>query len=289
MNSDLFKEFIKEIKPNNRDKVYAWRTAVGLQDVDNLKPSSYLINLATRNIKGEITLKEISNLIDAFYKEKPQDNKNQRIEEADKVSLRIVSMLSEKSFSFTPNEYILIHRKLFTGIYNHAGVIRDYNITKNEDILNGETVTYGSFLELKEALYYDFAKEKKFSYQNLSTNEVIKHLALFISNLWQNHIFGEGNTRTTAVFLIKYLRKLGLNVTNDTFANNSKYFRNSLVRANYNDYKKGIYENREYLELFLRKLLLNEENPLKNQELHISWLFFNIKPDIDVKKSNIEV
>lgn len=270
MNSDLFKEFIKEIKPNNRDKVYAWRTAVGLQDVDNLKPSSYLINLATRNIKGEITLKEISNLIDAFYKEKPQDNKNQRIEEADKVSLRIVSMLSEKSFSFTPNEYILIHRKLFTGIYNHAGVIRDYNITKNEDILNGETVTYGSFLELKEALYYDFAKEKKFSYQNLSTNEVIKHLALFISNLWQNHIFGEGNTRTTAVFLIKYLRKLGLNVTNDTFANNSKYFRNSLVRANYNDYKKGIYENREYLELFLRKLLLNEENPLKNQELHIS-------------------
>lgn len=270
MNSDLFKEFIKEIKPNNRDKVYAWRTAVGLQDVDNLKPSSYLINLATRNIKGEITLKEISNLIDAFYKEKPQDNKNQRIEEADKVSLRIVSMLSEKSFSFTPNEYILIHRKLFTGIYNHVGVIRDYNITKNEDILNGETVTYGSFLELKEALYYDFAKEKKFSYQNLSTNEVIKHLALFISNLWQNHIFGEGNTRTTAVFLIKYLRKLGLNVTNDTFANNSKYFRNSLVRANYNDYKKGIYENREYLELFLRKLLLNEENPLKNQELHIS-------------------
>ena len=270
MNSDLFKEFIKEIKPNNRDKVYAWRTAVGLQDVDNLKPSSYLINLATRNIKGEITLKEISNLIDAFYKEKPQDNKNQRIEEADKVSLRIVSMLSEKSFSFTPNEYILIHRKLFTGIYNHAGVIRDYNITKNEDILNGETVTYGSFLELKEALYYDFAKEKKFSYQNLSTNEVIKHLAIFISNLWQNHIFGEGNTRTTAVFLIKYLRKLGLNVTNDTFANNSKYFRNSLVRANYNDYKKGIYENREYLELFLRKLLLNEENPLKNQELHIS-------------------
>lgn len=270
LNSNPFKEFIKETNQNKRDKVFAWRTAVGLQEVDNLKPSLNLINLAIRNINGEITLKEVSNLIDAFYKEKTHDKDNQRIEEADKVSLRIVSILSEKSFSFTSNEYILIHRKLFRGIYNHAGLIRDYNITKNEDILNGESVIYGSFSELKEALDYDFAKEKKFSYQNLSTKELIKHLALFISNLWQKHIFGEGNTRTTAVFLIKYLRTLGLNVTNDTFANNSKYFRNSLVRANYNDYKKGIYENREYLELFLRNLLLNEENSLNNQELHIS-------------------
>lgn len=219
-----------------------------------------------------------------------------RTEEADKVSARIAVLLSERAFSFTPNEYLSIHRKLFTGIYSHAGRIRDYNITKKEWVLNGATVLYGSATELRATLDYDFSEEKKFSYKNLSMDEIINHLAVFVSRLWQIHMFGEGNTRTTAVFFIKYLRTLGFDVTNDIFAENAWYFRNSLVRANYNDLKNGIHETTEFLEVFLRNLLLDENHPLHNRTLHISGTFKetekpNIettKPDIDTLKADIE-
>lgn len=197
--------------------------------------------------------------------------------------------MSEQAFSFTPNEYISIHRKLFTGIYPHAGCIRDYNITKKEWVLDGETVIYGSATELRPTLDYDFSEEKNFSYRNLSMDEIIHHLALFVSRLWQIHVFGEGNTRTTAVFFIKYLRTLGFDVTNDIFAENAWYFRNALVRANYNDLKNGIHETTEYLELFLRNLLLNEHHPLHNRTLHISGTFKETeKPDIEMTKPDIE-
>ena len=212
-----------------------------------------------------------------------------RTEEADKVSARIAALLSERAFSFTPNEYLSIHRKLFTGIYSHAGRIRDYNITKKEWVLNGATVLYGSATELWATLDYDFSEEKKFSYKNLSMDEIIHHLAVFISRLWQIHVFGEGNTRTTAVFFIKYLRTLGFDVTNDIFAENAWYFRNSLVRANYNDLKNGIYETTEYLEVFLRNFLLNENYPLHNRTLHISGTFKEPeKANVGSKKVNIE-
>ena len=197
--------------------------------------------------------------------------------------------MSEQAFSFTPNEYISIHRKLFTGIYPHAGRIRDYNITKKEWVLDGATVIYGSATELRVTLDYDFSEEKKFSYRNLSMDEIIRHLALFVSRLWQIHVFGEGNTRTTAVFFIKYLRTLGFDVTNDIFAENAWYFRNALVRANYNDLKNGIHETTEYLELFLRNLLLNEHHPLHNRTLHISGTFKETeKPDIEMTEPDIE-
>lgn len=197
--------------------------------------------------------------------------------------------MSEQAFSFTPNEYISIHRKLFTGIYPHAGCIRDYNITKKEWVLDGETVIYGSATELRPTLVYDFSEEKNFSYRNLSMDEIIHHLAVFVSRLWQIHVFGEGNTRTTAVFFIKYLHTLGFGVTNDIFAENAWYFRNALVRANYNDLKNGIHETTEYLELFLRNLLLNEHHPLHNRTLHISGTFKEIeKPDIEMTEPDIE-
>ena len=165
-----------------------------------------------------------------------------------------------------PNEYISIHRKLFQGIYKHAGKIRDYNITKKEWVLDGATVMYGSASELRATLEYDFSQEKDFSYKGLSMDEIIHHLAVFVSRLWQIHIFGEGNTRTTAVFFIKYLRTLGFSVTNDIFAENAWYFRNALVRANYTNLQKGIHETTEYLEMFLGNLLLNEQNELKNRK-----------------------
>lgn len=296
MEKDPFQEYLRELEPDKAYKSYAWSTAIGLQEVDELKTSKYLIDTAIQNIEGKITMKEAQNLIDSYYKERPAHlSENDRTEEADKVSSRIAEILSERAFSFSPNEYISIHRKLFWGIYKHAGKIRDYNITKKEWVLDGATVMYGSASELMATLEYDFSQEKDFTYKGLSMDGIIHHLAVFISRLWQIHIFGEGNTRTTAVFFIKYLRFLGFSVTNDIFAENAWYFRNALVRANYTNLQKGIHETTEYLELFLRNLLLNEKNELHNRELHISGYskegkvyIREEKVDIENKKVDIE-
>ena len=286
MDKDPFKEYIRQSEPNKRDKGYAWHTAIGLQAVDGLKPSKYLIDTAIKNIEGDISIDEAQELLNTYYEENPKADTEDRTEEADKVAVRIAKNLSEKAFSFTPNEYISIHKKLFAGIYRHAGKLRDYNITKKEWVLNGATVLYGSASELRATLDYDFAEEKKFSYKNLSMEDIIHHLALFVSRLWQIHVFGEGNTRTTAVFFIKYLRTLGFDVTNDIFAENAWYFRNALVRANYNDLKNGVHETTEYLELFLRNLLLDENNELHNRSMHISGRFK--ETDFEGAKADIE-
>lgn len=293
MDKDPFKEYIKQSEPNKRDKGYAWHTAIGLQAVDGLKTSKYLIDTAIKNIEGDISIDEAQELLNTYYEENPKADTEDRTEEADKVAVRIAKILSEKAFSFTPNEYISIHKKLFAGIYGHAGKLRDYNITKKEWVLNGATVLYGSASELRATLDYDFTEEKKFSYKNLSMEEIIHHLAIFISRLWQIHVFGEGNTRTTAVFFIKYLRTLGFDVTNDIFAENAWYFRNALVRANYNDLKNGVHETTEYLELFLRNLLLDEKNELHNRSMHISGKFKetgfeSAKVDIENAEEDIE-
>ena len=289
MEKDPFKEYLKESEPKKAHKSYIWSTAIGLQAVDGLKPSKYLIDTAIQNIEGKITMKEAQSLIDSYYKEKPYHLfDDERTEEADKVSFRIAEILSETAFSFSPNEYISIHRKLFQGIYKHAGKIREYNITKKEWVLDGASIIYGSASELRATLEYDFSQEKEFSYKGLSMNQIIHHLAVFISRLWQIHIFGEGNTRTTAVFFIKYLRTLGFSATNDIFAENAWYFRNALVRANYTNLQKGIHETTEYLEAFLRNLLLNEKNELHNRNLHISGLLNNEKVDIESEKVDIE-
>lgn len=294
MNQDPFKEYACQAEPNIREKSYAWQTAIGLQDVDGLKTSKYLIDTAIKNIEGDITIDEAQNLLNSYYEENNQIDDKNRTEEADKVSVRIAKILSEMAFTLSTNEYISIHKKLFDGIFPHAGILRDYNITKKEWILNGETVIYGSATELKATLDYDISKEKKFSYKNLSSQEIIHHLALFISDLWQIHAFSEGNTRTSAVFFIKYLRTLGYNVTNDIFAENSWYFRNALVRANYTDLKNNVHSTTEYLELFLENLLLNENHKLSNQSMHIGNIphkkvdIDNTKVDIQTEKVDIE-
>ena len=287
MNQDPFKEYACQAEPNIREKSYAWQTAIGLQDVDGLKTSKYLIDTAIKNIEGDITIDEAQNLLNSYYEKNNQINDKNRTEEADKVSVRIAKILSERAFTLSTNEYISIHKKLFDGIFPHAGILRDYNITKKEWILNGETVIYGSATELKATLDYDISKEKKFSYKNLSSQEIIHHLALFISDLWQIHAFSEGNTRTSAVFFIKYLRTLGYNVTNDIFAENSWYFRNALVRANYTDLKNNVHSTTEYLELFLENLLLNENHKLSNQSMHIGNIPHK-KVDIQTEKVDIE-
>ena len=270
---DNFDEYLRQGEPNKAEKAKVWKTAIGLQQVDGLKPSDYLIATAKQNIEGDISIDEVKKLIDSYYKLHPVKDTENRTEEADKVSARIAEILSEQTFTFSPVEYLANHRRLFQGIYSPAGKIRDYNITKQEWVLNGETVLYASAESLKATLEYDFEQEKKFSFKGLSQQEIIEHIAHFISDLWQIHTFGEGNTRTTAIFLIKYLRKLGFKeVNNDLFAKHSWYFRNALVRANYEDLAKGIHKTEKYLIRFLSNLLLGENHSLINREMHVHYI-----------------
>jgi len=268
-----FEKYLRHTGADKKEKTFAWATAIGLQQVDGLKPSEYLYQTAKRNIEGEISFDDVSRLINSYYKSKTfwLQKIDKRTEEADKVSSRIAQILSEPSFNFSPSYLIAVHKRLFDGIFKFAGRLRDYDITKNEWVLNGDTVMYGAAFELKTALEYDFMQEKKFRYKNLSMDEIVRHITFFVSRLWQIHAFGEGNTRTTAVFTIKYLRSLGFKADNDIFAQNSWYFRNALVRANYTNLQKGISENPVFLEKFFRNLLLDEHNELKNRETHIDY------------------
>jgi fido (protein-threonine AMPylation protein) len=266
-------EYIKQGEPNKKVKAKNWEIAIGLQDVDGLKPSNYLINTAKEHIEGSIDINEAKKKIDEYYKvsDNRKNEENASSEEADKVAVRITEILSEKGFNFNIFEFINIHSRLFKGIYKEAGKIRDYNFTKKEWILNGDTVTYSSFETIKETLEYDLKEEIAFSYKDLPLDELIKHIARFTSNIWQVHPFCEGNTRTTAVFIIKYLRTFGFNINDDVFAKNSWYFRNSLVRANYKNYEKNIFEDTTYLEKFFFNLLSNTKYELKNRYTHIDY------------------
>ena len=286
MIKDPFAEYIRHIDAEKKEKSYAWQTAIGLQDVDGLKPSHYLINTAIKNIEGEITIETAENWISQYYQQNPISDDEDRTEEADKVAVRIARLLSEPAFSFNAQQYLSIHKYLFNDIFPHAGKIRTFNITKKEWVLNGDTISYGSALELKETLEYDLAQERKFSYKGISIDEAIDHLAFFIARLWQIHVFEEGNTRTTAVFFIKYLKTLGFQVSSDNFAENSWYFRNALVRANYNNITEGIYETAKYLVLFIRNLLLNENHVLSNRQLHIHYA--NHLQNLKKQKQDIE-
>ena len=269
--ADDLEEYVRQGEPEKKERGYLWRTAIGLQDTDGLKPSPYLIETAKQNIDGSITIYEAKERIENYYKAKPAKKDGDRTEEADKVSARIAEILSERTFIFSPAEYIGIHRRLFQGIYKFAGKIRDYNITKAEWVLNGKTVFYASAADIAAALEHDFDREKRFDYRNIGLPEAVKHIAGFISDIWQIHAFGEGNTRTTAVFAIKYLRSFGFDAGNDIFAENAWYFRNALVRANYNDLKSGITATKEYLERFFGNMLLGEKNELKNRDMHVSF------------------
>ncbi|MDR0862978.1 MAG: Fic family protein [Oscillospiraceae bacterium] len=262
--------YIKQTESEPDERRRHWKTAVGLQKVDGLTPSKYLLETAQSNIDGEITITEAERLITEYYElNPPATDDEKRTEEADKVSLRIAEILSGRAFKLSPVELLSIHRRLFDGIYDFAGKIREYNISKKEWVLNGDTVTYDDYHTVRESLDYDIDKEKNFDYSKLDPRAAALHIAKFVADLWQIHAFGEGNTRTIAVFTIKYLRAFGYDVTNDTFENNSWYFRNALVRANYNDHRRNITATPVYLNRFFENLLFDEHNELKNRELHI--------------------
>lgn len=278
-------EYIRQGEPQEQERGRAWQTAIGLQEVDGLKTSPYLLDTARRHIEGDITISEAKQLIDSYYKSLTgrKEIEEERTEEADKVSARITELLQEQTFNFSPAQLMSIHRRLFEGIYKFAGLIRDYNITKREWVLRGETVFYASADTISETLKYDMELERNYSYEGKSIDEAISHLTRFCANLWQIHAFGEGNTRSMAVFMIKYLRTLGFKTTNDLFATNSWYFRNALVRANYSNLQEGITETTVFLERFFRNMLLGETTPLRNREMHLDW-----KGETEIQRAKIE-
>lgn len=265
-----FEEYIRQGEPDKKEKASIWRTAIGLQAVDGLKTSDYLKETARKHIEGEIDIDEARELIKTYYQSKtkrePDDDDKQ---EADKVSANISKILSSETLDFSTKGYIALHRRIFEGVFKHAGQVRDYDITKKEWVLNYDTVHYLNWEDLRRALDYDIEQERSFSYKSISSDELIAHITRFVSGIWQIHAFGEGNTRTTAVFTILYLRDIGFKVENDMFADHSWYFRNALVRANYRSAVEGIDYSPQYLERFFRNLLLGEQWDLRNRFLHI--------------------
>ncbi len=271
-----FEKYIRATEPDVRERANAWRTAIGLQQVDGLTVSDYLRQTATQNIEGHINIDEAARLVKTYYQIKqerlPDDDEK---EEADKVATNIARLLYEQSFTYSVAGFASIHRKIFNGVFKHAGTFRQYDITKKEWVLDGDTVLYANWQDLNMAVDYDLKQEKQFDYSGLTQSQIIEHIADFVAGLWQIHPFAEGNTRTTAIFTIKYLRSIGFtDVNNSLFEQHSWYFRNALVRANYKNAQKNISPDKSFLIAFFRNLLLNEHNPLHNRQMHITW-----KPD----------
>lgn len=286
MKQEDFDEYIRQVEPSARQSAADWQTAIGLQQVDGLKPSQYLLDVAQRNIEGDITIDEVRQMLDSYYQ-----NKSKRVvgsedsAECDKASANIKKILSSNTFAFNTNGFVSTHRRIFEGVFKHAGKLRDYDITKKEWVLRGDTVHYLNWEDLSRAIDYDIQQEREFSYKNCSNDEKVSHICRFVSGLWQIHPFCEGNTRATAVFTIQYLRSMGYDITNDLFKDHSWYFRNALVRANYKNVRLGIDYDISFLENFFRNLLLDEQNELKNRSMLINapegWNATDDKPTIN--------
>lgn len=270
MSPKDFDKYIKQVEPSAQESANAWRTAIGLQAVDGLKTSQYLLDIARQNINGDVTIDEVRELLDTYYKNKTNRTAVEDMEEeADKVAANIKKILSSKTLAFNTNGFIATHRRIFEKVFKHAGKIRQFDITKKEWVLRGATVNYLNWEDIRNALDYDIQQERDFSYKHLSDDEKIKHICRFVSGLWQIHPFQEGNTRTTAVFIIQYLRSIGYDVTNNLFEEYSWYFRNALVRANYKNSQLGVDYDFSFLEKFFQNLLQNKNHELKNQYLII--------------------
>ena len=283
-------EYIKQGEPDQIEKSEAWQAAIGLQAVDGLKTSAYLLDTAREHIEGKVSIDEAQKRIQSYYEQRTDRTEIENdTKEADIVSVRIAKLLGEKAFQFSPAEWLTIHRRLFEGVFTHAGQIRQYNITKKEGVLKGDTVTYAAWNSIKDTLDYDFATEKQYSYEGLSVERCVKHLAKFASDIWQIHPFCEGNTRAAAVFIIKYMKTFGFKVNNDAFEKNSWYFRNALVRANYNDLQNGIHATTKFLKMFFSNLILGTEYELKNRYMHVDYVDDNFQSVIPkVPKSQFD-
>lgn len=271
MEEKTYDEVLEE--KNSKIKQLYWSIAFGLQNVDGLKPSNYMVKLSNEHIEGKKTYKQVQMEITSYYKENQDNHEADGEEEADEVSTAIYEILSNKAFRFDYLTYKNYHKRLFQNLdkkkYN-PGVFRLYDMTKNEPVLDNDTVIYQTYELIEETLKYDFNEESNQDYINFSEEQLINRISEFTSRIWQVHPFQEGNTRTTAVFIQKYLISMGFKVNNEIFKDNALYFRNALVRANYTNYSKGIKVDKKYLIMFFENLLLGKDNKLDNDEMYIS-------------------
>jgi len=268
------REYIEKTKPTGYIKQLQWDMAIGLQEVDNLKPSKYLEKLVSDNVEGNLTIEEVLNELNSYYSEKDKKQELNKTElECDFVSTRIVELLSIDNFELSVDYLKYIHKYLFQDVYEFAGEFRKVDFSKHEKILNNDSVAYGDSRTLKESLEYDISLELEKNYNDMNIVEVIENITKFSSSIWQVHPFREGNTRTTAVFIEKYLISLDYNVDNSLFKEKSIYFRNALVRSNYFNNYLNIKEDSSYLVKFYENLLLGKNNNLHSSDLIVKELF----------------
>lgn len=266
--------YIEEEYSLNYVKQLQWDAAIGLQEVDSLKPSKYLKKLSEENVNGEKTIYEVEHELKEYYIEKEKINDiNHNELECDLVSTRIVQLLEDEKFKLSVDFLRYIHGYLFKDIYDFAGQFRKIDFSKHELILNNDSALYGDCKTLKESLEYDISLERVKNYKEMNIVEVINNITDFSSRIWQTHPFREGNTRTIAIFIIKYLISLGYQVDNTLFKDKSVYFRNALVRSNYFNNEKNVRDDNSYLIKFYENLLLGKNNNLQSKDLIVKELF----------------
>lgn len=267
-------DYIETETPKNYVKQQEWDMAIGLQRVDNLKPSKYLESLLQENVTGEKTIYEVEYELKQYYEEKDKRDQIVREEfECDLVSTRIVQLLEENSFELSVNYMKYIHKYLFKDVYEFAGEFRKINFSKHERILNNDSVAYGDCKLLEQSLNYDISLENNKNYDDMNIVDVINNITNFSSSIWQIHPFREGNTRTTALFIEKYLVSLGYDVDNTMFKEKSVYYRNALVRSNYFNNYLNIKPDNSFLIKFYENLLLGKNNNLHSSDLIVEELF----------------
>ena len=264
-------DYIEAEPPKNYVKQSQWDMAIGLQEVDSLKPSKYLEKLLQENVTGEKTIYEVEKELKEYYTEKENINHNEL--ECDLVSTRIVELLQEDNFELSIDYLKYVHKYLFQDVYEFAGEFRKVDFSKHERILNNDSVAYGDHKLLEQSLDYDITLEKNKNYKEMNIVDVINNITDFSSRIWQIHPFREGNTRTTALFIEKYLVSLGYNVDNTLFKDKSVYFRNALVRSNYFNNYLNIKEDNSFLIKFYENLLLGKNNNLHSKDLIVEELF----------------
>ena len=267
-------DYIETETPKNYVKQLEWDMAIGLQEVDNLKPSKYLEKLLQENVTGEKTIYEVEKELKEYYVEKEKNNDvNHNELECDLVSTRIVELLQENNFELSIDYLKYVHKYLFQDAYEFSGVFRTIDFSKHDRILNNDSVAYGDHKLLEQSLDYDITLEKNKNYKEMNIVDVINNITDFSSRIWQIHPFREGNTRTTALFIEKYLVSLGYNVDNTLFKDKSVYFRNALVRSNYFNNYLNIKEDNSFLIKFYENLLLGKNNNLHSKDLIVEKLF----------------
>ena len=272
-----FGEYLNQGNPDIKERAYVWAAALGLQATDGLRTSYEMRRTALQYIEGHLTIDEVRQHINEYYKSNPPATTDKEKEqEADKVACNIADVLFNKRLDFSTDGYLNLHRQIFDGVYDHAGQLRSNDIVKSEWVLEKDTVFYLHWEELRMALDSNFQFERNLHYDELNKEDLLEWIAFFTAGIWHIHPFNEGNTRTIAVFSILLLRPLGYDIHTDVFADHSWYFRNAMVRANYMNELKHIHVNPDFLIRFYRNWMFGDQWDLRNRYLAIhptlAWL-----------------